>query len=150
MSLLELDFIDMQVELDAPVEEVFAFFLQLERWSSWASGIRRAFRKSDHPWREGFRLGFVPDFLPVPIVTKVIGYEENRLVEWGMRTPAGSVIHRFEFEPMGDGRCRVRQVEAARGLPAILMRPLKGRIESFDRGLAEDLQEAVRKGFLRA
>jgi len=150
MAWLELGFIDMEVEVDAPVEAVFAFFRDVEGWASWASGIRRAFRTSDGPWGEGFRFGFVPDFLPVPMKPRVLRYEENRLIEWGVEAPAFSVTHRFVFQPAGEQRCRIRQTESARGLAALLMRPLRNRIESFDRRLAQDLEEAVRRGLARS
>jgi len=146
MAWLELSFIDMEVTVDAPVETVFAFLLDVERWPSWASGVRRAFRKSDGPWGTGAQFGFVPDFLPVPMVARVLAYEENRLVEWGVRAPGFSVAHRFAFQPAGEGRCRVVQTESAGGLAALLMRPLRGRIESFDRRMARDLQTAVSRG----
>jgi hypothetical protein len=145
-----LEFVDERVEMDAPVEEVFGFFQQVERWPSWASGIRRAFRKSDGPWGKGFSLGFVPDFLPVPLAVRVLRYEEGRLIEWGVETRLATVLHRFEFEVRGRNRCALHQREEARGLAALLMRPLARKIGAFDRGLARDLQTAVRKGLHRA
>jgi hypothetical protein len=145
MALLRLDFIDYSTDIDAPVEEVFAFFKDLERWPSWATGIKKAYRKPGRDWGVGFKLGFVPNFLPVPLAVKVLDFEEGRLVAWGLRTPVATVIHRFDFEPLDAGRCRVRHTEVAEGLLAILARPLQGKIEYFDRLLADDLRAAFRK-----
>ena len=88
----------------------------------------------------------MPDFIPLPIVTSVIGYEKDRLVEWGIRTPLATMVHRFEFEPLGEGRSTVRHHEYARGLLAILARPLKGKIEAFDRQFAKDMEASIRNG----
>lgn len=141
MGWLQLDFIDSRIEVEGPAEELFDFFLQVERWPSWASGVRRAFRKSNEPWGVGSRFGFVPAFLPLPISTRVLSYRKGRLVEWGVRSRAASVVHRFEFEPAAGGRTAVRQVEFARGVAALLLRPLRRRIHDFDQAMLEDLRK---------
>jgi uncharacterized protein YndB with AHSA1/START domain len=145
MALFRLDFIDYSTEIDAPVEEVFAFFKDVEKWPSWTTGIKKAYRKSPGEWGVGFKLGFKPDFAPAPVDVKVLDFEEGRLVAWGLRTPVGTLIHRFDFEPLDEGRCRVRHTEYAEGLFAILTRPMRRKIESFDRLLADDLQAAFKK-----
>jgi uncharacterized protein YndB with AHSA1/START domain len=145
MALLRLDFIDYTTDIDAPVEEVFRFFKDLEKWPSWTKAIKRAYRKSEDDWRVGFKLGFEADLLPMPLEVKVIDFEEGRLVAWGMRNPVATIVHRFDFEPLGEGKCRVRHTEYAEGLLAILMRPMRNKIEQFDRLIADDLQAAFRK-----
>ncbi len=142
MALLRLDFVDCSNEIDAPVEEVFAFFKEVDQWPSWATGIKKAYRKGGGDWGVGFKLGFVPDFLPFPLEVKVLDYEEGRLVAWGVRSPVATMIHRLDFEPLDGGRCRVRQREFAEGLLAILTRPMRGKVEAFDRRLGDDLQAA--------
>ena len=142
MNLLTLEFIDCTSEINAPVADVFSFFKEIEKWSSWASGIKRAYRKSESDWGVGFKLGFVPDFAPVPIETRITDYVEGERIEWGMRTPVGKIVHRFEFQPLDEKRCRVRQTEIADGVFAIITRPLKGKIGRFDRSLAHDLEAA--------
>lgn len=142
MGLLRLDFIDYTTDIDAPVGEVFSFFKEIEKWPDWASGIRKAYRRTPGDWRVGFGIGFVPGFLPLPIQTKVVAFEDQRLIEWGLRTPVATILHRFEFEEAGEGRCRVRHAEHAEGLLALLTRPLRGTLETFDRSLADDLKRA--------
>jgi len=145
MALLRLDFIDYSTEIDTPAEEVFAFFKDVENWTSWATGIKKAYRKSGGDWGVGFKLGFVPVFLPFPLEVKVLDFEEERLVAWGLRTPVATMIHRFDFEPLDEGRCRVRHREYAEGLLAILTRPMRAKIEQFDRLLADDLEAVFKK-----
>jgi hypothetical protein len=151
MQWLRLDFIDYTTEINAPCEEVFTFFKHIEQWPSWARGIKRSFRKvAGSDWGIGFQIGFVPRFLRVPLNTKILAYEENRVIEWGFRTPIASLVHRFDFEPLDEERCRVRHREYARGILAILTCPLKNKLEDFDRGLADDLRAAFNKGWLNS
>jgi hypothetical protein len=145
MALLRLDFIDYSTEIDAPVEEVFASFKEVEKWPSWTTAIKKAYRKSQGDWGVGFKLGFVPNFLPFPLEVKVLDYEEARLVAWGIRSPIATMIHQFDFEPLDAARCRVRHREYAEGLLAILTRPMLGKVEAFDRQVADDLKAAFRK-----
>ena len=145
MALLRLDFIDYSTDIDAPVEEVFAFFKDVEKWPSWTTAVKKSQRKSAGEWGVGFKLSFVPDFAPMPLNVKLTAYEEGRLVEWGIRSPVATLVHRFDFEPLDAGRCRVRHTEFAEGLLAILTRPMLGKIEQFDRQLADDFKAAFRK-----
>jgi len=145
MGLLRLDFIDYTTEIEAPVEKVFSLFQKVEEWPLWTSAIKRAYTKSDGAWGVGFGLGFVPYFALWPIEVKLVDYQENRLIEWGIRSPLATIIHRFEFEPLGKDRCSVRQREFAEGLFAIFSRPFKGVIERFDRLLGDDLKAAFNK-----
>ena len=85
MALFRLDFIDYSTEIDAPVEEVFAFFKDVEKWPSWTTAIKEADRKSDGDWGVGFKLGFARTLRP-PLDVKILDFEEGRLVAWGLRT----------------------------------------------------------------
>jgi len=145
MGLSRLELIDYSTEVEASAQDVFVFFKKLEQWPSWTSSIKSAAPKSRGEWGVGFQLSFVPEFLPFPLVTRVIHYEEGRRIEWGMRTPVASMVHRFEFQPLGENRCRVRHHEYAEGLFAILAWPLRKKIEMFDRKLADDLRDAFGK-----
>ncbi len=142
MGFPQLRFIDYTTEIEAPAEEVFSFFKKIEKWPTWAKGIRRAERKAGGDWGVGFELAFVPDFLPLPLRTRVLTFEEGRLIEWGIRSPLATIVHRFEFHPVDEKRCRVRHTEHAEGLLALVGILLKGPIERFDRGLADDLKAA--------
>ena len=145
MALLRLDLIDYATEIDAPAEKVFAFFKDVEKWPSWTKTMKRACCKSEGEWREGFRISFVPDFLPIPTEVPLLTYEEGKVIAWGMTSPIATVIHRFDFEPIDDQRCRVIHTEYAEGISAILMRPMRKKIEAFDRNFADDLQSVFRK-----
>ena len=62
-----------------------------------------------------------------------------------MQTPVATMVHRFDFESLGQGRCRLRQHEYAEGLLAILTWPLRNKVADFDHLLARDLQAAFSK-----
>ena len=145
MALIRVDFIDYTTEIDAPVEEVFRRFKDLEKWPSWTTAIKKASRKSEGDWQVGFKLGFEADLLPMPLEVKVIDFEEDRLVAWGIRSPVATIVHQFDFEPLNEGRCRVRHTEWAEGLLAILTWPMRAKIEAFDRLLADDMKAACEK-----
>ncbi len=146
MEWFTVDFIDYTTEIAAPGEKVFEFFTRIEQWTSWATGIKKASRRAPgSQWGVGFKLSFVPNFLPVPLVAKVLDYHENRLIEWGFDSPVARIAHRFDFEPVGADRCRVRHREHAAGLLGLFSRPLKEALERFDRGLADDLKAACER-----
>ncbi len=145
MALLRLDLIDYATEIDAPAEEVFAFFKEVEKWPSWTTVMKRAWCKSKGEWRKGFRLAFVPQILAIPLEVPLVTYEEGRVIAWGINTPIATIIHRFDFEPVDDKRCRVIHTEYAEGISAILTRPMKNKIEEFDRKFADDLQAVFSK-----
>ena len=145
MALFRLDFIDYATDIDAPVEEVFTFFKDVEKWPSWTTAIEKAGTKSDGDWGEGFKLSFKPGFAPAPLDVKILDYEEGRLIAWGIRNPLTCLIHRFDFEPLDEGRCRVRHTEFAEGILAILTRPMRKKIEQFDRQVADDLKAVFKK-----
>ena len=48
MALFRLDFIDYSTEIDAPVEEVFTFFKDVEKWPTWTTAIKEASDKFAH------------------------------------------------------------------------------------------------------
>ena len=144
MALFRLDFIDYSTEIDAPVEEVFTFF-KIGEMTHMDDSDQKASRKSDGDWGAGFKLAFKPDFAPASLDVKILDFEEGRLIAWGIRNSSRPLIHRFDFEPLDEGRCRVRHTESAEGILAILTRPMKAKIEKFDRQVADDLQAAFRK-----
>lgn len=142
------DFTDFTNEIDAPAGEIFAFFKRIEEWPSWTRAIRKTKRTDTGDWRVGYRFVMHASFAPaIPLRITMHEYEEHRLIGWGVKWPLGllTVIHRFHFEPLGPGRCRIRNHEFAEGLLAPLMAPLKGMIDRFDRQWADDLEAKFRK-----
>ncbi len=132
--------VDFTNEIDAPVEEVFAFLKKVDDWSGWTGAIKKSFPRSKGDWCQGYKLAFQPSFGGPTLPVTVIEYEENRLIGWGVKSPVFTLIHRFHFEPLGKDRCRVRNHEFATGPLGILAAPLGGTIGKFDRQWAADLE----------
>ncbi|MEO7092017.1 MAG: SRPBCC family protein [Polyangiales bacterium] len=125
--------------VEAPIEDVFALVADVDHWTDWTSGVRRS-RLLKGPLRLGAGLMFVPNFLPLPVAAKVIAFEHNRLISWGVRTPIATLVHSFEFEALDARRTLVRHSEFAENLLALAMLPLRDKIREFDEGLSRDLQ----------
>ena len=125
--------------VDAPIEDVFALVVDVDHWTDWTSGVHRA-RLLKGPLRLGAGLMFVPKFLPLPVRAKVIGFEPNRLVCWGVRTPFATLVHSFTFEAIDERHTLVRHSEFAENLLALALIPLRQKIRDFDEGLSRDLQ----------
>jgi hypothetical protein len=123
----------------APIEDVFALVADVDHWTDWTSGVRRS-RLTKGPLRLGAGLTFVPNFFPLPITAKVIGFEPNRLISWGVRTPLATLVHSFSFEAIDAHRTLVRHSEFAENLLALVTLPFRDEIRDFDEGLSRDLQ----------
>ena len=132
MALLHIDSFGGIDELDSPVEEVFAVFKDIARWPEWVSVLSAAAPLSSGPLRPGFRLQMTPTDWGRPIKTKLLAYEENRLLSWGSRMPVASLVHTFRFEPLGPGRCRLHHTEVSEGLLAIAAWLLRKKISAYD------------------
>ena len=142
MPLFRLDIINYVTEIEAPVEKVFNFFKEVEKWPSWASGIKRAYCKSTGQWQEGFRLVMAPSQMPINMELPLVTYKEGQTIAWGFISPVATIVHRFDFEPVNSNRCRVCHSEFAEGIFALTFRLMKKQIAEFDRQFADDLKAA--------
>jgi hypothetical protein len=135
-----VDCTDFVTEVEAPAEVVFATMKDVAAWSSWTRAIRKAWARSEGPWREGYKFVMKTSLSRLPLPVTVLELEENRLIGWGAKNPVVTVIHRIHFEPLGPARCRVRNHEFAEGPFANLIGRLFARqIDRLDRQWAADL-----------
>lgn len=141
MAGARLDMIDYETKVDAPLERVFDHFCQVDQWQEWAHPIQRARVVGRGGLRRGARVEFVTDMFPwqIPLGAKITRFVPNEVIEWGLVTRLGRVIHRFEFSAAGDDSSCVRHVEFGEGIFARLLRPMASKIEKFDRRWADDL-----------
>lgn len=138
MALLHIDSIDHTNEIDAPVEEVFAVFEDIAGWPTWVSVLSEAAPLDTGPLRVGFRLQMTPTDLGRPVKTKLLEYEKNRVIAWGLRSPLASLVHTFRFDPIGADRCRLRHTEFSENLLGIAAWLLRKKIYAYDRAWSED------------
>jgi hypothetical protein len=134
------DCTDFETVIEAPTEVVFGTMKDVGGWSRWTRAIEKAWARSEGPWRPGFEFVMKTNVAPAPLPVKVYEFEENRLIAWGVKNPLFTILHRISFEPLGAGRCRVRNHEFVEGPLAKVVGNLVGkRIDRFDRQFAADL-----------
>ena len=135
--------VDEQFEVGASRSDVFARLSDLRSWPSWAPGIAGFVRRGDAPLREGDHFLFMPKlaFIPFPLVMPCKVYRmDERCIEWGLGLLGSEVRHRFELTPTGPERTRVRHVEYASNLMAIVAAPAAPIALRFNRSLSKGVQ----------
>ena len=131
---------DFETEIEAPTELVFETLKDVGSWSRWTRAIKNAWARTDGPWRPGYKFVMKTSITTAPLPMTVYEFEENRLIAWGVRNPLFTILHRIRFQPLGPGRCRVRNHEFVEGpLARFVGRLLAQRIDRFDRQFAADL-----------
>lgn len=138
-------YIDYTNEVAATPGQAFAFLEDIARWPQWIRRIPKARDLKSGPWRVGHAIEFKPDFAPAPMKMHVFHYEKDRVLGWGLGRPGslrGSIEHRFDFEPAGQGRCRIRHREIAEGPLALLTWPMQPLVHKFNRDWADDFVRA--------
>jgi hypothetical protein len=134
------DCTDFETEIDAPAEVVFDTVKDVGEWPRWTRAIKKAWARSEGPWRRGYKFVMKTNITAAPLPLKVYEFEENRLITWGVKNPLFSVLHRIRFEPLGAGRCRVHNHEFIEGPLANVIGKLVGKqIDRLDRQFAADL-----------
>jgi hypothetical protein len=115
--------IDHTLEVEGSAEEVGALLADVDGWPSWCPGLSAIKRKGTGKLKPGDRFtmmikpaSFHPP-LPVPCELYEIG--PSRIV-WGGGLPGSLVRHSFEVESLSPKRSRVRQLEYATNLLAVL------------------------------
>jgi hypothetical protein len=114
--------IDHSTDIEASASEVFALLADIDGWPSWTPGLTRI-KRGRGKWAPGQRFtmyikpaSFHP---PLPVPCETFEISPTRIV-WGGGIPGSLIRHSFDISPLGDKRCRVRQVEYATNLLALL------------------------------
>jgi uncharacterized protein YndB with AHSA1/START domain len=117
--------IDHTTEVDAPLAKVMALLSDLDQWASWTPGLSEVQRRQHEPVRVGTRFTLrikpAPFHPPLPVPCKLYRLEPN-LIEWGGDALGSVVRHRFELSELSPVRTRVRQLEYATNVMAVLAR----------------------------
>jgi uncharacterized protein YndB with AHSA1/START domain len=117
--------IDHTSEVAAPLAKVMALLSDLDQWASWTPGLSEVRRDKSKPVSVGTRFtmrikpaAFHP---PLPVPCKLLRLEPT-LIEWGGDALGSEVRHRFELKELSATRTRVRQLEYATKVMALLGR----------------------------
>lgn len=117
--------IDQTLEIDTDADTLYLLLSDIERWAEWTPGLRAIKRLGRGPVAPGMRFVMVMagpgPGLPLPCV---VYHNTTGLLEWGGGGLGSCIRHRMELTPLGPGRTRLRHVEYATGLLALLTWPV--------------------------
>lgn len=133
---------DSTSDLPVSVKQAWRFLAKVEDWPDWCSVIRYVKRPADDWVKGGFFLFVVdlPKLPPAPLPVTILEVVPEKTLVWGVKTPFGSVRHRFNFIDLGDGHCRIHQEEWSTGITTLLMLPVGHLITRFNKQMAAELE----------
>lgn len=115
--------IDHTLEVEGSAKDVHTLLADVDGWPRWTPGLTAVRRKSKGPLAPGQRFtmlikpaSFHP---PLPVPCEVFEVSPTRIV-WGGGIPGSVVRHSFELTEVGPKRTRVRQLEYATNILAVL------------------------------
>lgn len=139
--MLKHYYTDLVTEAPASAREAFRLFTRIDDWSDWSSVIAHA-RLLSGDWHEGGYLVFMPkmgNLPPAPLVVKILEYEPDRHITWGLKLPFASMQHRFSFVPVSGDQCRIHHEEWSEGVMTLVIWPLGRWIRKFNNRFAREL-----------
>lgn len=110
-------------QIDAPADEVFRRFCELDSWPGWFSYVESARFKPKHAWRVGdqFVIKIKMPYLPLlKLKLTLLEVVENELIIWGQETAFGFQKHEFHFKKVSDAQMEILNKEWSGGLMSVL------------------------------
>ena len=135
--------IDHTSELAADADTVFALLRDIDGWPSWTPGLVALRRKGSTPIQVGtpFTLVLKSGAAPqIPLPCKVLKLSPL-YIEWGGGFKGSMIQHRFEVTPVSSQRCKVRHVEYATGLLALVTLPIEKLAYRHDRAWSRAIEK---------
>jgi uncharacterized membrane protein len=108
---------EVQREIEAPPEKVWAVMDDVETWPQWTKSIVSIERLDDAPFGMGSRVRIRQPKLPSAI-WRVSAYEPNRYFAWTTKGTGITGVAGHRIEPLGPGRSRVTLTVDNKGLLA--------------------------------
>lgn len=133
-AVIERLWIDEMIEVDADPMAIHALMIDVDRWPTWVPGLRALRRVGTKPLRVDSRFGMLLSMPPLPTFWVPCQLYVNRpdFIEWGGRGPWSAIRHRFELTPLPSGKTRIRHVEYATNLLALILIPFEGIFRRHD------------------
>lgn len=116
------------VELDLPIAELWASFVDVPRWPEWNRCMHRA-KVKEGELRQGATLvwsfnAIKPALLyKLPARAEIVEFEPHAVVAWEVKAPGFHALHRYLFADLGDGRSSFGSWEVAEGPTYKLLKP---------------------------
>lgn len=107
------------IAIDAPAKVVWSILVDLPSYAEWNPFIRRASGSLELGGVVHVRVAALHGVPPLRFSATILERDEGRLLRWrGTFVGAwlGSGDHRFELEPIDEGRVRLTQIERFGGL----------------------------------
>lgn len=139
---------EASIHIDRPVEDVFSYATELERWPEWAGEVVEEETLTEGPLGEGTRVRGVGKFLGrrVEVVNEINAYEPN--AKLAFRTVSGPIKSQntLTFESVEGGTNVTESIEAELGgffgLADSLVARMAGRQFATNLANMKDLLEA--------
>jgi uncharacterized protein YndB with AHSA1/START domain len=117
--------IDHSSDIPASVRDVYELLADIDRWPSWVPGVAAVHRKERGRIAVGDRFTMLVKpaawHPPLPIPCRVLRVEPTH-IEWGGGLPGSEVRHSFALTELAPKKTRVRQIEYATNVLAVLAR----------------------------
>jgi uncharacterized membrane protein len=116
---------------DQPTDRLWATWSDLPRWPEWSTPLHSAARWTNGDsflpgaqFEQVLHLGFPLGRTTAPETVRMA--EPERFASWSKEANGVRSCHRWQFEPLPDGRTRVSNIEVFHGTPIGLIKPLVG------------------------
>lgn len=129
--------IDETVTVSTSAEQLYSLLSDVDGWPHWTRGLKAIKRRDRSAVQVGTRFTMVID-PGIPLACKMFVYQPDRL-EWGGGVGASIVRHSFEITPLDSQSCRLRHMEYATGVLAVLAMPLERAIHAYDQRWTETI-----------
>lgn len=136
-----------QLDMGAPVENVWAWLVRPDRWSEFYENVRRA-RIVKGPEPE-LQLGSTFKWVTfnTPITSTIAAYEPGRHLAWEFSGPLIRGYHYWQLDPTESG-CRVVTEETERGLaPRLLSSVITRQMARQHQLWLEGLERVAKAGW---
>jgi hypothetical protein len=131
--------IDDSFEVEAGADTLYALLSDIDGWPSWTPGLTAIKRKPGAALTPGggFTMVLAPGLrLPCKLYTR-----EPGRIEWGGDLLGSVIRHRFELTALSPTRTRVKHVEYATNLLAVLTLPAEKGIYAHDKRWSKAIQK---------
>ena len=116
----------IEVDIDAAPEAVWAVLADVERWPEWTRSMTLVRRLEDGPFGKGSTVRVRQPGL-LPAVYTVTEYEPGQAFSWAAKAPGVTVTGDHHVGPRGDGQAAVRLAVRLTGVLAPLVAPFAAR-----------------------